>query len=78
MLIRVIDVTTDRTSENVLMCVLTLKQVLISQTQTISVADKSNMTNGVSTSAVQNSGVKSPTTPSTSILKKLATMTGFS
>lgn len=78
MLIRVIDVTTDRTSENVLMCVLTLKQVLISQTQSISVADKSNMATGVSTSSVQNSGVKSLTSTNTSLLSKAASALGLS
>ncbi|CAM3712521.1 hypothetical protein BS639_17205 [Rouxiella silvae] len=78
MLIRGIDVTTDKTSENVLMCVLTLRQVLISQTQTVSVADKSDMANGVSTSAVQNSGVKTVIPTTTSILQKLATFLGIS
>lgn len=78
MLIRAIDVTTDRTSENVLMCVLTLKQVLISQTQSISVADKSNMATGVSTSSVQNSGVKSLTSKNTSLLSKAANALGLS
>ena len=78
MLIRAIDVTTDKTSENVLMCVLTLRQVLISQTQSVSVADKSNMTEGVNTSGVQNSGVKTPTQPNDSIIGKLNNATdGF-
>jgi hypothetical protein len=68
MLIRAIEVTTDKTSENVLMCVLTLHEVLITQTQTVQVADKSNMATGVSTSAVQNTGTKSPTQPVSSLL----------
>lgn len=73
MLIRVLDVTTDRTSENVLMATLTLRGVIISSTQTISVADKADMSQGVSTSAVQNSGVKSTRpTASQSILSKLS------
>jgi hypothetical protein len=73
MLIRAIDVTTDKTSENVLMCVLTLRQVLISQTQSVSVTDKSNMASGVSTSAVQDSGVKNPVPDDdASFLEKLA------
>ncbi len=58
MLIRAIEVTTDKNSENVLMCVLTLREVIITQTQSIQVADKSNMTLGVTTSAVQNTGTK--------------------
>lgn len=59
MLIKVLDVTTDKTSENVLMAVLTLREVIISSTQSVSVADKSEMTDGVSTSGVQNTGTKS-------------------
>ncbi|WP_439291727.1 MULTISPECIES: phage baseplate protein [Rahnella] len=71
MLIRAIDVTTDRTSENVLMCVLTLREVIISQTQNISVADKADMQDGVSTSSVQNTGTKSVKTTNTSLLLTL-------
>lgn len=59
MLIRVLDVTTDKTTENVLSATLTLREVLITQTQSVNVADKGDMTEGVSTSEVQNSGVKS-------------------
>jgi len=59
MLIRVLDVTTDKTTENVLSATLTLREVLITQTQSVNVADKGKMTEGVSTSEVQNSGVKS-------------------
>ncbi|MBU9818142.1 hypothetical protein J1781_25275 [Rahnella sp. C60] len=71
MLIRAIDVTTDRASENVLMCVLTLREVIISQTQSISVADKADMQDGVSTSSVQNTGTKSVKTANTSLLLTL-------
>jgi len=71
MLIRVLDVTTDRTSENVLMASLTLKEVPISQTQTISVANKTDMTDGVSTSPVQNTGIKSVKSANESVLSKL-------
>jgi hypothetical protein len=46
MLIRAIEVTTDRTSENVLMAVLTLREVIITQTQQIAVADKADMKEG--------------------------------
>lgn len=71
MLIRAIEVTTDRTSENVLSCVLTLREVLLTQTQSISVADKANMQEGVSTAAVQDTGTKTavPVT-NTSLLQK--------
>jgi hypothetical protein len=68
MLMRIIEVTTDKTTENVLMCVLTLHEVIISQTQTIQVADKADMTQGVSTAAVQNTGTKSLTQPTSSLL----------
>lgn len=56
MLIRAIEVTTDKTSENVLMAALTLREVIITQTQKITVADKTDMSQGVSTSAVVDRG----------------------
>ncbi|WP_447870309.1 phage baseplate protein [Serratia fonticola] len=58
MLIRAIEVTTDKTSENVLMCVLTMREVIISQTQKTNAADKADMLMGVSTSPTQNTGTK--------------------
>ncbi|CND92814.1 Uncharacterised protein [Yersinia rohdei] len=69
MLIRAVEVTTEKTSENVLMCVLTLREVILSQTESIMVADKENMQDGVSTSAMQNTGTKAPTPTNTSVLK---------
>ncbi len=69
MLIRGIEVTTDKTSENVLMCVLTLREVILSQTESVTVADKENMQDGVSTSAMQNTGTKAPTPANKSLLK---------
>lgn len=69
MLIRGIEVTTDKTSENVLMCVLTLREVIMSQTESIKVADKENMQEGVSTSAMQNTGTKAPVPANNSLLK---------
>ncbi|MFS7244474.1 phage baseplate protein [Rahnella inusitata] len=71
MLIRAIDVTTDRTSENVLMCVLTLREVIISQTESITVADKADMQEGVSTASLQNTGTKSAKTANSSLLLTL-------
>lgn len=68
MLIKSLDVTTDKVSENVLMCSLTLREVIITQTQSITVADKSNMADGVSTAPVQDAGVKSPKTTNESLL----------
>ncbi|KAF1368533.1 phage baseplate protein [Yokenella regensburgei] len=58
MLIRTLEVTTDKTTENVLSASLTLREVIISSTQSVQVADKSDMSLGASTSAVQNSGAK--------------------
>ncbi|CNL80876.1 TPA: phage baseplate protein [Yersinia enterocolitica] len=69
MLIRAIEVTTDKTSENVLMCVLTLREVIMSQTESITVADKENMQDGVSTSAMQNTGTKAPAPANKSLLQ---------
>ncbi|MDU3155018.1 MAG: hypothetical protein E7B34_05005 [Hafnia alvei] len=57
MLIRALEVTTDRTSENVLSAVLTLREVIITSTTTTQVAVKEDMKLGANTSAVQNSGV---------------------
>lgn len=71
MLIRAIDVTTDRTSENVLICVLTLREVIISQTESITVADKADMQEGVSTASLQNTGTKSVKTANSSLLLTL-------
>ena len=71
MLVRAIEVTTDKTSENVLNCTLTLREVIITHTKNVTVADKSDMQDGVSTSAVQNSGTKSTTPPNESLLSQL-------
>jgi len=71
MLMKSLDITTDMDSENVLMCQITLRELIFTRTSTTTVAaDKSNMTQGTSTSAVQSSGVKSVTTPSQSLLSK--------
>ncbi|EQB4675867.1 phage baseplate protein [Klebsiella aerogenes] len=68
MLIRAIEVTTDRTSENVLMAVLTLREVIITQTQQIAVADKADMKEGANTSAIINSGTKAAKPQNESLL----------
>lgn len=70
MVIRSLDVTTDRASENVLMATITLREVITTQTQTASVAAKENMKEGANTSAVQNSGVKTPTPKDESLLSR--------
>lgn len=72
MLIRGLEATTDKTSENVLNCTLTLREVILTQTQSVNAADKSDMQDGVSTSAVQNTGTKSTTPPNQSLLSQLS------
>ncbi|PJR63519.1 phage baseplate protein [Raoultella sp. T31] len=76
MLIRSLEVTTDRTSENVLRAVLTLREVIITQTQSITVADKADMALGVNTSAVQDKGVKNPVPVDESLIYKLSKLAG--
>ena len=70
MLIRALEVTTDRTSENVLSAVLTLREVIITSTTTTQVAAKEDMKLGANTSAVQNSGVKTPMPKNESLLSR--------
>lgn len=72
MLIRGLEVTTDQKSENVLMATVTLREVIITSTQQVQVAEKQNMAQGVNTSSVQNSGTKSTKTTDQSLLSRLA------
>ena len=74
MLIKTLEVTTDKSSENVLLATLTLREVIITSTQSVRVAPKNNMTEGVGTSAVQNTGTKTTVPPNNSILKSLPQM----
>ncbi len=53
MLIKSLEVTTDKVTENVLMATVTLREVIISSTHTIQVADKANMTQGQNTAPVK-------------------------
>lgn len=71
MLIRSLEVTTDRTTENVLSARITLREVIITQTKSIKVADKSDMKLGVNTSAVINTGTKTPVPKNESILSSV-------
>ena len=71
MLIRSLEVTTDRTSENVLSTTVTLREVIITQTKSIKVADKADMKYGVNTSAVINTGTKTPVPKNESILSSV-------
>ncbi|STM21189.1 bacteriophage protein [Escherichia coli] len=71
MLIRALEVTTDKTTENVLSAVLTLREVLISRTQQISVADKTNMKEGPARRRYRTAGNKTTKPPDTSLLKSI-------
>lgn len=59
MLIRAIEVTTDRTTENVLSITLTLREIILTSTKKVQVAAKENMAEGVSTAPVKDTGTKS-------------------
>ncbi|WGM00506.1 phage baseplate protein [Arsenophonus nasoniae] len=62
MLIRAIEVTTDKHTETVLMAILTLRELNITQTQTLNInaADEKNMREGNTTGGVSNTGMKMP------------------
>ncbi|MBC3230759.1 phage baseplate protein [Serratia fonticola] len=63
MLIRAIEVLTDKTSENVLMVTLTLRELLITETQKVTTTPAENMKYPQDTAGVSNTGLKNPTTP---------------
>lgn len=71
MLIRMLDVTTDKSSENVLMATVTMREIVVTHAQMITSAPKSDMKQGVGTSAVKDSGVKSPKAVNESVLRKI-------
>lgn len=72
MLIRSIEVTTDKSTENVLSATLTLRQVIITSTTAVQVADKTAMATGTNTSAVVNTGTKTPVPVNESLLSQSA------
>lgn len=69
MLLKGIEVNTSVDTENVLSATLTLRQIVFSRTKSIVVADKAEMTEGVSTSPVINAGTKN-LKPADKALKK--------
>lgn len=73
MLIRALEVTTDKATENVLSAVLTMREVIVTSTQTVQVADKTEMKNGTETSKTEDTGLKT-TVPDddASFLQKVA------
>lgn len=79
MLIRAIEVLTDRTSENVLMTTLTLRELIITETQKVSTTPAENMQSPQDTGGVSNTGLKNPTTPDKqqSILKSAGGFLGI-
>jgi len=77
MLIRAIEVTTDKTTENVLSAVITLRELILTETHTVNVADKADMKQGVSTSGTQSAGVKAPVPQNESMLSQLAGVAGL-
>ncbi|XTZ36841.1 phage baseplate protein [Salmonella enterica] len=71
MLLRAIEVSTDVATENVLSATLTLSEVLITNPQVVYVADKQDMKEGATTSAIAHTGTKTPTPPEVSLLYKI-------
>lgn len=69
MLLQNLEVTTDLFSENVLNATLTLREVIITSTKAIQVADKADMKMGVETSAMVNTGTKYPQPVNISVIK---------
>lgn len=71
MLIKSLGVTTDKESENVLLCTVTLREVIVTQTQTVQVAAQKDMKLGANTAAVQDAGTKTLVPSNDSLLTKL-------
>ncbi|HEI8006109.1 TPA: hypothetical protein SLC38_003043 [Morganella morganii] len=71
MLIRAIEVTTDNTSENVLMVVLTLRQVIIVETKKTTVAPVENQKLPEATGGTEERGTVTPKPANESILSNM-------
>lgn len=56
MIIRSLSTTTDKQSENAMLIRIVMRQILIAQTQTVTVPDSSNMTNPASTASPEDGG----------------------
>lgn len=63
MLIRAIEVLTEKTSENVLMVTLTLRELLLTETDKVSTTPAEKMKYPQDTAGVSNAGLKNPVTP---------------
>lgn len=66
MLISALQVKVDEKSSNILLCVATLRQIIMVSTQATTLPPKENQANAASTSGTENTGVKQavPATPS--------------
>lgn len=76
MLIGSLEVTTNHQTENVLSAVITLREVLISRSFTLPVADKAQMKQGVSTSARLNTGTKTARAPGVALMQQTVANAG--
>ncbi|AUU90271.1 hypothetical protein C2U55_14885 [Enterobacteriaceae bacterium ENNIH3] len=72
MLIRALEVTTDKATENVLSAVVTMREVIITSASVVKVANKSDMAEGVNTSATQNTGTKATVPKNESLLSQFS------
>lgn len=68
MLITKISVTTNKESENVLLCDIDMQEVIFAETYAQTIADKRLMKTGNATSGIQNGGVRSTMTRSSRAL----------
>ncbi|WP_083704436.1 phage baseplate protein [Serratia oryzae] len=78
MLIRSLDVTTDAATENVLMITITMQQINITNTQTITATPVEDMAQGQNTAGISNTGLKNPLTvnPNNMLKSFVDTVTG--
>lgn len=60
MLVQSLNVVTDEETENVLRATMTFREIITTSSFATGIADQSNMQDGVSTTGVQNTGLKSP------------------
>lgn len=60
MLIRALEVTTDKFTENVLMITVTMREVILTDTQSVTTTPVKNMALGQNTAPVVDAGVKNP------------------
>ncbi|WP_250538160.1 MULTISPECIES: hypothetical protein [unclassified Caballeronia] len=59
-LVKSLSTTTDKDTENSMLIRIVMRQILMAQTQTVTVPDSSNMSNPASTASPEDAGVTSP------------------